>query len=48
MNMDIYPLVNQQFANWKITFLVGKSTNYMASFNSYVSLPEGKLVEVSW
>ena len=33
----IYPLVNQQFANWKITMLLmGKSTISMAMFNSFL------------
>ena len=39
-----YPLVNVNKKLWKITMLLmGKSTISMAMFNSYVSLPEGKL-----
>ena len=34
----IYPLVNEQLANWKSTiFKNGKQTNQMAVFNSYVT-----------
>ena len=41
-----YPLVICYIANWKDPpFLMGKSTMSMAIFNSYVKLPEGKVVE---
>ena len=33
----------QDFASWKSTVLVGKSTNSMEMFNSYVKFPEGTL-----
>ena len=39
--MEVYPLVNVQITNWKITMLLmGKLTISMAIFNSYVKLPE--------
>ena len=43
------PLVNTNTKLWKITMfnnLMGKSTISMAIFNSYVSLPEGKWMNV--
>ena len=37
-----YPLVNSQFANWKMTIeIVDVPINSMVIFHSYVSLPEG-------
>jgi len=39
--MDPMGLVNQQFANWKITIFIGKSTLFLDHFlESNVSLPE--------